>query len=92
MENVVRKFGFASTGLQAADFSTADQVIQLGVAPHRIVILTGLTGLVFSEAWDKRVSFTLDGLVLPFLDRDSLRANKQATGRSQDIADLEALE
>jgi hypothetical protein len=48
--------------------------------------------LVFSEAWEKRVTFTLDGLLLPFLDRDSLRVNKLAMGRSQDIADLEALE
>jgi hypothetical protein len=92
MERVVRKFGFASTGLKASDFGTADQVIQLGVAPHRIDILTGLSGLVFSEAWEKRVHFTLDGLTVPFLDRESLRANKRATGRPQDMADLETLD
>lgn len=92
MENVISKFGFASTGLTATDFVQPNQVVQLGVAPNRIDILTGLTALDFAEAWDSRVEMDLDGLKLPFLDRESLRRNKLATGRPQDLADAEALD
>ena len=66
-------------------------MIQLGVAPNRIDILTGLTALDFAEAWNSRVEIEFDGLKLPFLDRTSLRRNKLATGRPQDLADAEAL-
>jgi hypothetical protein len=92
MGRVIEGFGFGSTGLTSADFATPDQVIQLGVAPNRVDVLTGLTGLKFAEAWDKRVELPLGDQVLPFLDKESLRTNKQATGRPQDIADLQILD
>jgi hypothetical protein len=92
MERVLERFGFGSTGLRAADFAEPNKVIQLGVAPNRVDILTGLTGLEFEAAWNKRIDLPLDDETLPFLDKDSLRNNKKATGRPQDIADLEALQ
>jgi hypothetical protein len=92
MERVLECFGFGSTGLRAADFAEPNKVIQLGVAPNRVDILTGLTGLKFDTAWNKRIDLPLDDETLPFLDKDSLRDNKKATGRPQDIADLEALQ
>lgn len=92
MERVLERFGFGSTGLRAADFAEPNKVIQLGVAPNRVDILTGLTGLEFEVAWNKRIDLPLDDETLPFLDKDSLRNNKMATGRPQDIADLEALQ
>jgi hypothetical protein len=92
MERVLERFGFGSTGLRAADFAEPNKVIQLGVAPNRVDVLTGLTGLEFDAAWNKRIDLPLDDETLPFLDKDSLRENKKATGRPQDIADLEALQ
>ena len=92
MERVLERFGFGSTGLRAADFAEPNKVIQLGVAPNLVDILTGLTGLEFEAAWNKRIDLPLDDETLPFLDKDSLRDNKKATGRPQDIADLEALQ
>ena len=91
MERVIENFGFASTKLRAADFAKADQVIQLGVAPNRIDILTGLTALKFDDAWAKRVDVQIDGILLPVLDRESFRVNKAALGRNKDLADIEDL-
>ncbi len=91
MERVIENFGFASTKLRAADFAKADQVIQLGVAPNRIDILTGLTALKFDDAWAKRVDVQVDGILLPVLDRESFRVNKAALGRNKDLADIEDL-
>jgi len=43
MEKIIKLFGFESTGLTAEDFSKDNQVIQLGIAPNRIDILTLLS-------------------------------------------------
>jgi hypothetical protein len=85
------RFGFASAGLSVADFLEKDRVIQLGVAPNRVDLLTSITGVEFQDVWDKRLQAELDGLKVAFIDRASLIKNKKATGRLQDRADLEAL-
>ncbi len=80
-----------SLGITATDLSKPDMVIQIGVPPRRIDLLTGLSGLTFTEAWDHRVSHNLGACAFPFLDRESLVRNKRATGRLKDLADLEAM-
>lgn len=87
----LKEFGFASAGLEADDFTTPDQVVQLGFPPHRIDLLTSITGVDLDRAWSERVSGSLDGIPVNFLGRESLLENKRATGRTQDKADLEAL-
>ena len=91
LEQVISAFGFADTGLGAKDFLTPDRIVQLGQPPHRIDLLTSITGVGFDEAWANRVPAKLEGLSVFFIGRDSLVKNKKATGRTQDRADLEAL-
>ena len=62
------------------------------LAIHRIDLLTSITGVQFEDAWAKRVSGELQGIPVYFIGRDSLIQNKKATGRTQDKADLEALD
>jgi hypothetical protein len=88
---VISAFGFGSLGLSENDFLTPGQVIQLGLAPNRIDLLTSITGVEFEDAWQRRVAADLDGVSVLFIDRGSLIKNKRATGRTQDNADLEAL-
>ena len=85
-------FGFGSLNLTVDDFATPDLVIQLGYEPNRIGLLTGLTGVVFEDAYPKRITATIDGIALPIIDRMSLAANKRAFGRPLDLADAEELE
>jgi hypothetical protein len=92
VEQVLIEFSFASLGLRAADFLQAGRVVQLGMAPNRIDLLTSLTGVTFEEAWDRRVRGDLDGVPVAFLSREILIKNKRATGRAQDAADVEKLE
>lgn len=91
IEKVIQDFGFGQTGLKREDFLAPDQVIQLGLAPNRIDILTGIDGVTFVEAWASRQTVMLDGLSVPILSRDLLIRNKLAVGRPQDIADVERL-
>jgi hypothetical protein len=85
------EFGFGDLGLSKDDFLEADQVIQLGRAPNRIDLLTGFSGVGWDEAWRSRIEVDFDGLRIPVIGKDALAANKQATGRPQDLADLARL-
>jgi len=89
--NTIRQFGFGDLDLSSEDFLQEDQVIQLGVAPSRIDLLTFLSGVEFQDAWATRVQGELAGLSVPIISRELLKKNKAASGRSQDIADLEHL-
>jgi hypothetical protein len=86
----IHEFGFGDIGLSKEDFMRKDQLIQLGVAPNRIDMMT-LSGVSFDEAWSSREFGELGGITLPFISREMLKRNKAATGRSQDLADLEHL-
>jgi predicted nucleotidyltransferase len=85
-------FGFASVGLQAADFLEPKQVVQLGYPPHRIDILTSPTGIDFQTCYVARIIVDMDGIPVNFIDRANLIRNKRETGRYQDLADVENLE
>jgi len=88
---VIEQLGFASLGVVAADLSDPDQVIQLGVEPNRIDIMTSISGVTFEEARASRQYGEMDGVRMPFISRDLLERNKAAVGRKQDIADIEHL-
>ncbi|HET7291261.1 MAG TPA: hypothetical protein VFM88_02445 [Vicinamibacteria bacterium] len=78
-------------GVTRADFGRPDQVVQVGLPPRRIDILTSITGVAFEDAWPERVIHEAEGLAVPFLGRAALVRNKRASGRAKDLADLEAL-
>lgn len=88
----LEQFGFSSLGLNASDFTVPDQMLQLGYPPGRIDILTTLSGVEFSECYPSRTIVEVDGASVNFIDLENLRKNKKATGRHQDLADLENLE
>jgi hypothetical protein len=80
-----------SMGVNRDDLLKRDQVVQIGLPPRRIDLLTSISGVAFDEAWDGRVTHEVAGLVVPFLGRAQLVRNKRASGRAKDLADLEAL-
>lgn len=78
-------------GISKSDFLESDHVVQIGVRPRRIDILTDLSGVEFEAAWADRVTILLDDMEVPFIGRDTLVRNKRATDRLRDRADLESL-
>lgn len=87
----LEKFGFGLLGLKPGDFLESDQIIQLGYPPNRIDILTTLKKLKFESCYKVRVEVEIQGLKINFIDLESLKQNKLATGRPQDLADVENL-
>jgi predicted nucleotidyltransferase len=92
MVKALKQFGFGSLGLQASDFLEPDQVIQLGYPPARIDLITTAPGVEFESCYGSRVEVEIEGVVVNFIDLESLKTSKRATGRLQDLADLENLE
>ncbi|AXV09684.1 hypothetical protein DVS28_a5027 [Euzebya pacifica] len=86
-------FGFGGVGLVPSDFRQPERVVQLGQPPKRIDLLTSVDGVEFDDCYADRLNVVIEGLPgpVPFIDLHWLRVNKQASGRAQDLADLEAL-
>jgi len=85
------QFGFGKTGIQAADLRSPGMVVQLGVQPNRIDLLTAISGVGFEEAWAARSDAELDGIATHFIGRAALLRNKEQTGRARDLGDAEEL-
>ena len=85
------EFGFASSGLTTSDFERPEQVVQLGVPPVRIALITSLTGVSWEEALAGSTAGPYADLAVYYIGREQFITNKRATGRKRDEADLEAL-
>jgi hypothetical protein len=85
-------FGAPMHEVTEADFSRPGVVLQLGVPPGRIDILTDLTGLTFAQAWPGRFRHAFGDVEVDFIGRDSFIQNKRATGRAKDLGDIEDMQ
>ena len=89
--SVLKDFGFGSLQLTEDDFSKPDQVIQLGVPPVRIDFVTSIDGVDWEKAWANRIEGSWNDTQIAYLSREDFIANKRATGRLKDLADIESL-
>ena len=85
------EFGFGSLGLTVEDFATPGKVVQLGVAPLRVDVMTSLTGVSWEEAAAGGVAGVYGDVDARYLGKREFIANKRAIGRAKDLADIEAL-
>lgn len=82
------RFGAPLQGLTAEDLCKDDTIFQIGVAPCRIDIITGATGLKFEGVSANCKPCEIDGIPLKILSVDDLITNKSATGRPKDTVDV----
>jgi hypothetical protein len=88
---VLKKFGFDLPDLTAELFLKEWQIVRLGIPPVRIEISTTISGVDFSECFTEKVSGELDGEQVNLISLKHLKINKKASGRHQDLADVENL-
>lgn len=84
-------FGFGDVAPEAEALTQPRKIFMLGRKPFRIDILTGISGVGFDEAWSARTHVDLEFGRIPLIGREHLVANKKASGRPKDLADLAAL-
>jgi predicted nucleotidyltransferase len=88
----LHEFGFTSPDLKSDDFLTYGNVVQLGSPPNRIDLLTSVDGVEFDSCYESRFEVEIEDIRINFINLEDLKKNKKASGRHQDLADLENLE
>lgn len=83
--------GFGSLGLAPEDFVLPDRVVQLGVPPVRVDILSSISGVRWDDVWNASDEGEYGDIRVPIISREPFIRNKRAAGRTQDLADVEAL-
>jgi len=58
---------------------------------NRAGVFQNASGVDFSQAYPRRIESTLEGVPVRIISLADLRANKRASGRPKDLADLEQL-
>ncbi len=88
---VLKEFGFSSLQFSKEDFLKENIINQIGYPPLRIDILTSIDGVSFYEAFLQKKIIKIENLEVAFIGLNQLIANKMASNRIQDQADIEAL-
>ena len=84
-------FGFDELGLTQEDFAVPDKIVQLGVAPERVDIITSLTGVSWKAAVFGSCAGHYGDISVRYLGKGEFVRNKRALGRAKDLADIETL-
>jgi hypothetical protein len=88
----LKEFGFSALGFNSKDFLTPGNIVQLGYPPNRIDLLTSVDGVDFESCYESRIEVEIEDIAAKFIDLENLKKNKKASGRHQDLADIENLE
>ena len=86
------EFGAPVAEMKPDDFAEYGMIFQIGVAPCRIDIISKISGVAYLDAVQRAVPTTIDGVSVRIISLEDLIANKKASGRAKDIADVEVLE
>jgi hypothetical protein len=84
-------FGAPLHQLREEDLTRDDTIFQIGLAPRRIDIITGASGLVFEPVFNRAHTVTLGEYPVHIPCIEDLIANKLASGRDKDLVDAKNL-
>jgi hypothetical protein len=85
-------FGAPLSRITQEDLSRPGLILQIGVPPNRIDIITSIAGVDFQEAWKSKATAKYDDQNIFIISREHLIRNKKAVGRPQDKIDADLLE
>jgi hypothetical protein len=88
----LRKFGAPLEGISERDIEDPELVLQIGVEPYRIDVVSAIDGVTFDEAWAGRIQAEFGASKVWVLGRKEFLRNKRTVGRPRDIADADLLE
>ena len=92
--SALANFGAPLEGIRAEEFADPTSFFRFGRDPRGFDILPGIPGVEFDLAWERRTEGIVDaqtGLKAFFMCREDLISAKLASGRPQDLADVDAL-
>jgi hypothetical protein len=87
----IADFGFPTTPVTPLDIVIGKKVIEMGVPPVQIHVMSAIDGVAWDEVWASREMGAFGARAVAFIGRDAFLRNKRAAGRPKDLADIEAL-
>ena len=87
----LRDFGFPAPDLTPSAVTRPRALLEMGVEPVQIHIMSAVSGVTWEEAWPRHLRGACGRHAVAFLGRDAFLQNKRAAGRPQDLADIDAL-
>ena len=90
--SAVAEFGAPVSEMKPEEFAEYGMIFQIGVAPCRVDIISKISGVSYADAVTRAVPKTIDGIPVRIISLEDLIANKKASGRAKDLADVEVLE
>jgi hypothetical protein len=87
----LESFGFP-TELTPEGIADQRRMIQMGLPPVQIHVMSAISGVTWDEVWADRVAGPLGRHEVRFIGRESFLRNKRAAGRPKDLADIDAIE
>jgi len=87
----VGDFGFPIDALSAAHIVDPRCVVQMGIPPVQVHLMSAIDGVTWEQVWDGHEVAVLGGQPIPFIGREAFLQNKRTAGRAKDLADIEAL-
>jgi hypothetical protein len=87
----IAAFGFPTTGLRPEDITGGTKILQMGIEPVQIHLMSSLSGVTWEEVWATHEIGPCGDHQVAFIGRDAFVRNKRASGRLKDLADIEAL-
>ena len=88
-------FGAPLEGITAASLVEPGSFFRMGLPPVMVDILPEIAGVDFNDVWARHIEAVVDtgtGLKANFISAQDLISAKLASGRTQDLADAEALQ
>ena len=90
--NALAQFGAPLADFSVSDFADGQTIARFGVPPICFDVLQHIDGVDFATAYAHSEVLLIDGdLPARYISADDLIKNKLASGRSQDLADVEAI-
>jgi hypothetical protein len=90
--DAVRAFGFPVEELQPRDLIEPRRILEMGLEPVQIHVMSAISGVSWDDAWRTRAAGTCGEQAVAFLGRDAFLQNKRASARPKDLADIDALD
>jgi hypothetical protein len=87
----IADFGFPTTVLSPVDIVDGKKVIEMGVAPVQIHVMSAIDGISWDDVWATREVGQFGSGQAAFIGREAFLRNKRAVARPKDLADIDAL-
>lgn len=85
-------FGYASKDESLPFLKNPGKILRMGMPPFRLEVSTSIDGVEFDDCFPRRETVEHEGMTINFIGYNDLIANKKASGRLKDLADVEELE